>query len=165
MAIRRTSRRDPGAGSELRFHPLVSARWADFEALFGTRGACGGCWCMTPRLTARAYDAQKGEGNRLAMRALVEAGPPPGLLGYRGDRAVAWVSVEPRTSFARLATSRILAPVDAAAVWSITCFFFEKEERGRGTSVLALEAAALHARERGAEQLEGYQPVEKVPRI
>ena len=28
------------------FHPLTKDRWIDFEALFGARGAYGGCWCM-----------------------------------------------------------------------------------------------------------------------
>jgi len=31
----------PPAG--YRFEPLTPARWGDLEALFGARGACGGC--------------------------------------------------------------------------------------------------------------------------
>jgi hypothetical protein len=31
---------------DLAFHPLTPERWHDLEQLFGTRGACGGCWCM-----------------------------------------------------------------------------------------------------------------------
>jgi hypothetical protein len=30
----------------LQFKELTPDRWSDVEALFGTRGACGGCWCM-----------------------------------------------------------------------------------------------------------------------
>ena len=44
------------------FHRLTPERWADFEELFGERGAAGGCWCMWWRLTWREFDAQKGEG-------------------------------------------------------------------------------------------------------
>jgi GNAT superfamily N-acetyltransferase len=163
MVDRDPARRRRGQRAEaLEFHPLVPERWPDLEALFGTRGACGGCWCMTPRLRAREFEAQKGESNRLALRALVQTGPPPGLLGYRAGRAVAWISVEPRERFPRLATSRVLAPVDERAVWAITCFFLAKEERGQGLSKLALEAAAAHARAAGAELLEGY-PLDPEP--
>lgn len=28
------------------FHPLTPGRRDDLETLFGSRGACGGCWCM-----------------------------------------------------------------------------------------------------------------------
>ncbi|MBM4430292.1 MAG: GNAT family N-acetyltransferase, partial [Chloroflexi bacterium] len=40
------------------FHRLTPERWADFEELFGPRGAAGGCWCMWWRLTQREFDAQ-----------------------------------------------------------------------------------------------------------
>ena len=33
----------------LEIHPLDISRWSDFEFLFGDRGACGGCWCMSWR--------------------------------------------------------------------------------------------------------------------
>jgi hypothetical protein len=36
---------------ELEVHPLTPERWADFERLFGPRGAYGGCWCMYWRIT------------------------------------------------------------------------------------------------------------------
>ena len=40
----------------LSFHPLTPERWDDFEALFGPRGACGGCWCMYWRRSAADYE-------------------------------------------------------------------------------------------------------------
>src|SRR5882672_11320080 len=92
--------------SGLTIVPLTRSRWRDFEQLFGPRGACGGCWCMTPRLTSREYEAAKGERNRRAMRRLVERGPPPGLLAFRGGEPVAWIAVGPRAEYRRLAGSR-----------------------------------------------------------
>jgi len=38
LAMTAPHRRKPALG----FHPLTIHRWADFEALFGERGACGG---------------------------------------------------------------------------------------------------------------------------
>jgi GNAT superfamily N-acetyltransferase len=136
--------------------PLTAARWNDFAALFGERGACGGCWCMLWRLPRRTFDAQKGDGNRDAMRALVDAGEEPGLLGYRGREPIGWVSLGPRPEFEALERSRILKPIDAQPVWSITCLFVAKAHRRTGVSRALLEAAAAHVRRRGGAIVEGY---------
>ena len=71
----------------LKFHSLTPERWHDFECLFGTRGACGGCPCMWYRLRRSEYEAQKGEGNKHAMRTLVESGKRPGIIAYHNDEA------------------------------------------------------------------------------
>jgi GNAT superfamily N-acetyltransferase len=142
-----------------RVEPLVPERWGDFERLFGARGACGGCWCMTPRLTKKEYEAEKGAGNRRAMRALVEKGPPPGVLGYVGGEAVAWCAIEPRERFVSLARSRVLAPVDEAPVWSIVCLFVAPAARGRGLMRPLVEGAVRWARSQGARLVEAY-PIE-----
>lgn len=141
--------------------PFTPDRWDDFEKLFGPRGACGGCWCMTPRLTARDYEAAKGEKNRRAMKRLVERGPPPGLVAYRGGEPVGWIAIAPRAEFRRLATSRVLAPIDAAPVWSITCLFLRKDARRQGLSTELVKAAARFARRNGAWLVEGYPQVPK----
>ena len=141
------------------FHPLTKDRWKDLSALFGSKGACGGCWCMTSRRTRKEYDQGKGAGNRRAFQRIVAADRQPGVLGYVGDEPVAWCSVEPRERFEGLKTSRILAPVDDTPVWSISCLFIHREHRGAGLSVAAIEAAVAHARRRGARWVEAY-PVE-----
>lgn len=143
----------------LRFAPLTPEGWGDLESLFGSRGACGGCWCMWWRRPKAEFERGKGEVNRRALRALVRRGDPTGLLAYAGDVPVAWCSIAPRADFPRLEASRILAPVDDAAVWSIVCLFVAHEWRGRGVSVRLLRAAAAHARRHGARLVEGY-PVE-----
>lgn len=151
MAARK-KRSPPG----LLTHPLTAARWADFETLFGPRGACGGCWCMTPRLSRKAYAANKGEKNRKAMRALVERGPPPGVLGYADGQPVAWCAVAPRQELVLLSTSRVLAPVDNQPVWSISCLFIHKAHRGQGLSSRMVTAAVDLARRHGAHVVEAY---------
>lgn len=138
------------------FHPLTPDRWADLETLFGPRGAVGGCWCMTMRLPRSAYEQQKGDGNRAAFRAIVEAGPPPGILAYAGDQPVGWCAVGPRQDFSVLSRSRVLAPIDGEPVWSVICFFIAKEHRRQGLSTLMLAAAVDFAASRGATIIEGY---------
>jgi GNAT superfamily N-acetyltransferase len=141
---------------EVAIFPLTKRRWPDFERLFGPRGACGGCWCMTPRLLRRDYEAGKGEKNRRAMMRLVTRGPPPGLLAYRDGEPVAWIAVAPRAEFVALANSRVLAPVDAQPVWSIVCLFLRKDARRQGLSARLIRAAADFAFARGARIVEGY---------
>jgi GNAT superfamily N-acetyltransferase len=140
-------------------HPLTSDRWNDFETLFGAKGACGGCWCMFPRLKRSEYERLKGDGNRRAMKKLVDSGRVPGLLGYVERKPVAWCSIEPRELIGSLARSRILAPVDDEPVWSIVCLFLSKSHRGQGLSTKMIEAAVRHAKASGAALVEAY-PVE-----
>ncbi len=144
---------------QLTFHPVTPDRWGDLEALFGPRGALGGCWCMWWRVTRAEFETQKGEGNRQALKAIVEAGRVPGLLAYHQGRPVGWVSVAPREEFGVLQRSRTLKPVDDQPVWAIPCFFIHKDYRGQGMSARLIEAAAEYARSQGAAHVEGY-PIE-----
>ncbi|HEX8693813.1 MAG TPA: GNAT family N-acetyltransferase [Longimicrobium sp.] len=144
---------------DLAFHPLTPERWADLEELFGARGACGGCWCMWWRLPRSQYTEQKGEGNRRALRALVDSGRVPGILAYADGRPVGWCAVEPREAYPALERSRNLRRVDDEPVWSVTCFFVARGWRRRGVTARLLRAAVEHVRARGGRVVEGY-PVE-----
>jgi len=143
----------------LSFRPLTSNLWTDFEQLFGPRGACGGCWCMFWKLRGKAYDENTGEPARQMQKSIVEAGTVPGLLAFAGDEPVGWIAVEPRPAYPKLAHSRILKPVDEAAVWSVTCFFVAKQARRQGLTVELLKAAVDYVRQQGGQIVEGY-PVE-----
>src|SRR5262245_40253210 len=151
------ARRPPGPG--LTFHPLTPERWPDFEALFGARGACGGCWCMLWRLRRADFERQKGEGNRAAMHALVASGAVPGLLAYDAGAPVGWCAVAPRACYPALDRWRVLKPLDDTPVWSVSCLFVAKGHRGRGVSVALLRAAVEHVRRQCGRCVEGY-PVE-----
>lgn len=154
-------RQVPAAAMAGRFQcqPLTMDRWGDFEELFGGRGACGGCWCMSWRLARREFNAGKGEGNRLAMKALVGSGTVPGLLGYLDGRPVGWCSLGPREQFPALARSRVLAPVDSQPCWSVSCLFVRRSCRNMGIATLLVGAAVAYLKDKGARFLEGY-PVE-----
>ncbi|MDD5720410.1 MAG: GNAT family N-acetyltransferase [Candidatus Krumholzibacteria bacterium] len=141
------------------WHPASAERWADLAALFGARGACGGCWCMFWRLPRKDWEAGKGEKNRRALHRIVKAGGEPGILGYLGGDPVAWCAVAPRTEYVHLERSRVLKPVDDAPVWSVSCLFVKKTSRRQGLSVKMLQAAVAFAAARGATVVEGY-PVE-----
>jgi len=146
----------------LKIHPLTPARWDDFEALFGSRGACAGCWCMYWRMSRSDFHLMSGEGNHTAMRALVESGETPGLLAYAdgvsstGDCPVGWVSLGPREDYPTLQRSRILRPVDDRPVWSLVCFFVDRQHRRQGVTGALIRAALAFAAEKGAGILEAY---------
>lgn len=148
--------------TQLKFLPLTPSRWPDLEELFGPRGACGGCWCMYWRLPRSKWVRQKGTGNKRALRRIVNAGPPPGILAYSGKQAIGWCALAPRRDYVVLANSRVLKPVDQKPVWSVTCLFIAKAFRRRGVSVALLFAAAQFAKKRGAKIVEGY-PVAHSP--
>ncbi len=132
------------------------ATWSTFETVMGEKGGCGGCWCMLWRLSKKEMDAGMGDGNRRAMKRLFDAGQVPGLVALSGDEAVGWVQIDERSAFPRLASSRVLKPVDDAPVWSVSCFLVDKRFRRQGLSVALLKAAADWAFDRGAAIVEGY---------
>lgn len=142
--------------AKTRYEALSAENWADFERLFGERGACGGCWCMSWRRKSKEFRAGSGAGNKRAMRTLVKAGRPTGILLYKDDEAVGWCSVAPREEFVRLEGSRVWAPVDDKPVWSVSCFFVAKPYRSQGVSVELLKAAVAFAKKNGAKIVEGY---------
>lgn len=149
----------------MRFEPLTIANWEAFEKLFGHRGACGGCWCMTWRSKRADYESKKGEGNRLAIRELCETEKPLGVLAFDGPEAIGWCSVAPRTDFVRLESTRVLKRVDGEEVWSIVCFYVSPRVRHQGLSRQLIEAAVGYARSMGARIVEGYPIDPRKPRV
>jgi GNAT superfamily N-acetyltransferase len=143
----------------LHFHPLTPDRWDAFEALFGERGACGGCWCMFWRRGRSEFNRGKGAGNRRAMRMLVTSGAEPGILAFAGDEPIGWCAVAPREDYPALGRSRVLKAVDDTPVWSVSCLFVARGYRKRGVSVALLKAVVEFVRARGGKVVEGY-PVE-----
>ena len=150
---------------DLTYHPLTPERWKDFEKLFGQRGACGGCWCMSWRLQRSAFEEQKGAGNKRAMKKIVSSGEIPGIIAYDGPDPIGWCSVAPREAFPRLEKARTLKRIDDNPVWSVVCLFIAKPYRRRGVSSLLLKAAVEFAGRSGASIVEGYpfEPKQKLP--
>ncbi|WP_395703923.1 GNAT family N-acetyltransferase [Aquabacterium sp.] len=150
----------------LRVQPLTPERWPDLEAVFNARGCAvaRSCWCMYYRESGAQPPRPPGQSlpqaRRERMKALVEAGPPPGLIGYRAAKPVGWIALGPREHFAKLQKSPVMKPVDAQPVWSIICFVVPAEHRRQGVAAALLQAAVAWARRQGATLLEAY-PVDK----
>jgi GNAT superfamily N-acetyltransferase len=138
-------------------HPVTKERWADLVALFD-RPIVRTCFCMFYRKTGSGTGV--GLENRRAMKALVDRGTVPGLIGYEEGVPVAWVSLAPREDYAKLRRSPIMKPADDRPVWSVVCFFVDRSARGRGLSERMLRAAVDYARSCGARLVEAY-PVDR----
>jgi GNAT superfamily N-acetyltransferase len=111
------------------------------------------------RVPRKQFEAQKGEGNKRALKGIVSAGKKPGIIAYAGTEPIAWCAVAPRESYVGLETSRLLKPVDDKSVWSISCLFVKRPYRRQGISAQLLRAAVDFAVKQGATVVEGY-PVE-----
>ena len=149
--------------------PATPERWPDVEAIFGAKGCsvARGCWCMHYRRSGSSPSlssvTNRSKTYRAALKALVDAGRPPGLIAYRGDVPVGWVSLAPREEFARLERSPVMKPVDDQTVWSIICFVVPAEHRGQGVARALLDGAITYAQKRGANLIEAY-PVDRSER-
>jgi GNAT superfamily N-acetyltransferase len=141
---------------DLEFRPLTAELWPDFEGFFGAHGAFGGCWCMWWRLTRREFERGNGEGNRQAMKSIVESGAVPGILAYCQGIPVGWCSVAPRESYGSLERSPILKRLDNTPVWSLVCLCVAKDSRGQGVAAGLIRAAVEYVRSQGGKVVEAY---------
>lgn len=105
----------------------------------------------------------RAQANRVQLKARVDAGHPPGLIGYRGGVPVGWVSIAPREEYAVLKRSPVMKPVDGQPVWSVVCFVVPSGYRGQGVARALLQGALAYARRQGAKLVEAY-PVDKPAR-
>jgi GNAT superfamily N-acetyltransferase len=94
---------------------------------------------------------------------LVDGGVEPGLVGYLDGAPVGWISLGPREEYLKLQRSRVMKPVDDAAVWSVVCTYVAKTHRGMGLQHRLLRAAIDYARDHRVRLLEAY-PVDKPER-
>ena len=125
----------------LTVRPLTPERFGDLEAIFNAKGCsvARGCWCMYYRVSGKGHLTRPGEAqpasSKRALRKLAAQDPPPGLIGYRGDTPVGWISLGPREDYAKLARSPVMKPVDEQPVWSIVCFVVPSEFRRQASRV------------------------------
>lgn len=152
--------------SHLTFEPLNESNWFKFVQLFGEKGACGDCWCMYYRLSKSDFLEGKQEGgNKEAMRKLVQENQPTGILGFYEEQPIAWCAFAPREHYLKLVKSRVHKRIDGNSVWSIPCFFIDKNFRNLGVSVELLKGVINYAKEKGIEIIEAYPSIPTVDRL
>lgn len=145
---------------QLTFEPLTKKNWGKFVDLFGVKGACGNCWCMYHRLKKSHFEEGKvDEGNKQTMKNIVWENKPTGILGFYEGKPVAWCAFAPREDFLKLENSRVHKRIDSKQVWSIPCFFIDKNYRRNGVSVELLKGVIRYAKENGIKIIEAYPAI------
>jgi GNAT superfamily N-acetyltransferase len=140
---------------QITVRPLTPDLWPAFVDLFGEHGACGGCWCMFWRIGGK-YTRRPRVKNRNDFRRIVNAGPPPGLLAFEGDKAVGWCQLTPRAALPWLNSAKRTQAVDDQPVWSLSCFYVRAGYRRKGVSIALIAAALKAARRARAPCVEAY---------
>jgi ribosomal protein S18 acetylase RimI-like enzyme len=132
--------------------------WPNLDALFGAKGACGGCWCQWWRVPrgGKMWQAVQGEPNRRAMKALVTSGKASGILAFDGDTPVGWCAYGRREDFPKLDRTRAYVREDTDGVWSINCFYIARGYRGLGLAEQMAAAAVKAIRARKGRIVEAY---------
>jgi len=106
------------------------------------------------RLRCTTWFRHKKENENLINNGIV-----PGILAYDSNIPIGWCSVAPREDFQVLENSRVLERIDDKPVWSVVCFFINKDYRKKGLSVELLNAAKKYVKNNKGKIIEGY-PVE-----
>ncbi|HWQ53480.1 MAG TPA: GNAT family N-acetyltransferase [Bryobacteraceae bacterium] len=147
----------------LTIRTLTPADWPAVVALFGERGACGGCWCMWWRVPhgGKLWESVKGAPNRNGLERIVKAGQQHAVMAFAGDEPVGWCSFGPRASFPRLETVRAFRREWHPDTWAVVCFYIHRRWRRKGVAARLLEAATTRAFELGAGEIEGYPVIPK----
>lgn len=139
---------------------------SDFERLALKQGSC---WCIyyqRARPLQRGGTAEKrGDINRRDKAKLVREGRSHAILVYEGGTPIGWCQYGPREELPRIDAGRnyrkVRAPVEGAKLWRITCFFVDRDHRGRGVAKFALKAALESIKKQGGGIVEAYPVVSK----
>jgi GNAT superfamily N-acetyltransferase len=159
----------PFSAEQVRTVPANEASREDLAEIFSVRDASR-CQCQRFKVLGWIWHDTDEVQRAARLQAQTRCGRPDaedtsGLVAYVDDEPAGWVAVEPRIAYPKLRTLRVPwtgrpdEDRDDPGVWSVTCFVVRKGYRGRGLTYHLARAAVDHARERGAQALEGYSMI------
>jgi GNAT superfamily N-acetyltransferase len=143
--------------SDLSVKPLDGRTWPDFARLVEKHnGVWGGCWCMGFHAegVGRSTTALQ---NRLAKECRVREGRAHAALVFDGSAAVGWCQFGPADELPRIKHKReYLNGQTSLPDWRITCFFVDRDYRGKGVASIALAGALNEIARLGGGTVESY---------
>ncbi len=149
--------------SPLTSKELSPSTWKDFEALFVKHnGVWGGCWCMFyhQQGTFQLGGQERANRNRDRKLALVKQGRTHGIIVYSNKTPVGWCQCGVKDELPRMDASRSYLEKGLykgkKKLWRITCFFIDRDHRGKGIARFALSRALGPIRKRGGGVVEAY---------
>jgi len=136
----------------------------DFERLALKQGEC---WCMfyhrAKPVGRNKSPEERRRINRKDQRALVRTDRSHAILVYEGETPIGWCQFGTKEELPRIDARRTYRksapPAAAQTLWRITCFFVDRDHRGRGVATFALKAALEGIRRRGGGVVEAYPVV------
>jgi len=149
---------------ELTTQELSLGTCPDFELLAAKQGSC---WCMyyqrSKPIGGGRPRAEVERLNRLDKELLIRNGRSHAILVYHGERPVGWCQYGVADELPRIDAGRgykkVGRPSGGARLWRITCFFVDREYRGKGVAKLALHSALDSIRSQGGGIVEAYPVV------
>ena len=137
--------------------PLDESTWPDFARLVEKHnGIWGGCWCIAfhQEGVGRTKSASQ---NRFEKECRVREGRAHAALVYDGSTAVGWCQFGPTDELPRIKHKRdYLNGLTELPDWRITCFFVDRDYRGKGIASIALEGALNEIARLGGGTVESY---------
>ena len=148
----------------LRIVPANEASWDDLQAIL--TGGAGRCQCQRQRLGDHDWFRIPQDERAAILRAETHCDDPRatetiGIVAYLDDEPVGWCAVDRRGVYGRLRGSPVpwtdrSEDKDDESVWAIACLVVRKGYRHQGLTYDLVQGAVAHARDRGAEAIEGY---------
>ena len=136
---------------------LAPETWDAFAALVEKHnGVWNGCWC-TWFIAPRAERHGSGLSNEEIKRTCVFEGRNHSALVFDGERAIGWCEWG---TPAELPTMKHARQYDEETVrlpdYRLTCFFVDRDHRGRGVAKAALQGALDQIARAGGGVVEAY---------
>jgi GNAT superfamily N-acetyltransferase len=145
---------DSEAPMKLEWKELSRSTWDDFVELFEKHGGvCGGCWCTFFHFVGPWGPSER---NKRIKKQLLFQRSAHGVLMYHEGVPVGWCQFGPRKELPRIDDMKNYKPVGRGRFWRITCFFVDRDHRGRGVAREALRATLTAMRRHGARLVEAY---------
>jgi GNAT superfamily N-acetyltransferase len=121
---------------------LDEATWPDFARLVERHdGVWGGCWCMAFHSEGVGRSKTPAQ-NRSEKECRVREGRAHAALVYDGEACVGWCQFGSPEELPRITRRRAYLEAGGdPADWRITCFFVDRERRGKGVASRALGGA------------------------
>lgn len=148
-----------GLRNRLKIVPFVAKAlspktWPAFAALVERHnGVWGGCWCMEFHPDGKLRDAKRRERKECRVRE----GMTHAALVFDRTRCVGWCQFGSPEELPRIKHRKAYElVVPERPDWRITCFFVDKEYRGKGVSSAALAGAIELIAGLGGGKVESY---------
>ena len=140
--------------SQYAIKALSPATWPDFAALVERHnGVWGGCWCLEFHPEGKERGAQRREKKECRVKERTAHA----ALVYAGATCVGWCQFGSPVELPRIKHRRAYQKdLDAQPDWRITCFFVDKEYRGKGVAEAALVGALQEIALLGGGTVESY---------